>query len=225
MVKSTVEILQSFEAFSEYMNFTGGSWEKDIVSVQLERFLSLLILWRLLFYILFISSVSCVQLQFLPTFPLRNLFCHIESVNIATFQFQNGVIVCLFVSRVGFRHCLIDVSIFAEFPRMELSISDHCVYLASSRTSEQRLKLSRWMRNELVLSNEHTELHSLIILYCVIWCYYYILCFNYFHYKFTLSYPENNLPPLQILEQTSSLLSNLLIKTDYLSDYTYVVVW
>ena len=23
---------------------------------------------------------------------------------------------CLFVSRVGFRHCLIDISIFAEFP-------------------------------------------------------------------------------------------------------------
>ena len=101
--------------------------------------------------------------------------------------------------------------------RMELSISDHCVYLASSRTSEQRLKPSRWMRNELVLSNEHTELHSLIILYCVIWCYYYILCFNYFPYKFTLAYPENNLLPVQIWEQTSSLLCNLLIKTDYLS--------
>ena len=98
--------------------------------------------------------------------------------------------------------------------RMELSISDHCVYLASSRTSEQRLKLSRWMRNELVLSNEHTELHSLIILYCVIWCYYYILCFNYFHYKFTLSWEQST--TLQIWEQTSCLLCNLLIKTDYL---------
>ena len=137
--------------------------------------------------VLFLWIVSSGRLEFLLTFLSWNLFVILK---VPTWQPFNS--------------------------RMELSISDHCVYLASSRTSEQRLKLSRWMRNELVLSNEHTELHSLIILYCVIWCYYYILCFNYFHYKFTLSYPENNLPPVQIWEQTSCLLCNLLIKTDHL---------
>ena len=109
--------------------------------------------------------------------------------------------------------------------RMELSISDHCVYLASSRTSEQRLKLSRWMRNELVLSNEHTELHSLIILYCVIWCYYYILCFNYFHYKFTLSYPENNLPPYKFGSKHLAYCATFWSKQIIFFDFTYVVLW